>query len=174
MTSATRNTGLPSATLILVVLITSAFFLPFGYRLDLGPGPNGIRALVWEYLDAPWFSGFRFVRIGQIFEALLYTFPGYIFIFQVYKLYRTQARQKRIAAVGALGALFPGLFSLVLILGWLQGWTQPPPPVSDPYFPVYIPIPSILLISLIIFRLFPVKIHNEIVNQTGTPSSRGC
>ena len=123
MTSTARNPELPAKTLVLMILLASAILLPFGYRLDLGPGPNGIRALIWEYFDAPWFSGFRFVRIGQIFESLLYTLPRYIYIIQVFNLYQGQSNRKRMATVGILGALFPGIISLICIFGWLQGWT---------------------------------------------------
>lgn len=159
--SAARNTGRPSATWVLIILLVSSLLLPFGYRLDLGPGPNGIRALVWEYLDAPWFSGVRFVRIGQVIEALLYTLPRYFFIAQVFRLYRRQSKQRRMAAVGILGALFPGLLSLGLVVGWLQGWTQPPPP-SDHYFSIYIPIPTISVIGLILLRVLPIREIGEI------------
>jgi hypothetical protein len=155
VTSANRNSGFPASSLVLLILLASAVFLPFGYGLDLGPGPNSIRALVWEYIDAPWFSGLRFVRIGQIFESLLYTFPRYLFIIQLFKLYRGHSNQKRTAILGILGALFPGLFSLVLIFGWLQGWTQPPPPVSDHRFPIYVPIPTILILGIVLLWFFP-------------------
>ncbi len=42
--------------LILVIVILS----PFGYHFDFGPGPDCINALVWQYFDDSWFSGFRF------------------------------------------------------------------------------------------------------------------
>jgi hypothetical protein len=151
------STGRTPATWVLIILLASALLLPFGYRLDLGPGPNGIRALIWEYLDAPWFSGVRFVRLGQVLEALLYTLPRYFFIAQVVILYRRRSKPKRMAAVGILGALFPGLLSLTLIVGWLQGWTQPPPPISDHYFPIYVPIPTVSIIGLILLRVLPIK-----------------
>ena len=148
--------NLRTRAFILIILVASALLLPFGYRLDLGPGPDGIRAVLWEYLDAPWFSGIRFVRIGQMLEAILYTFPTYIYIYQVYKLYNGQVNRKRMVAVGIFSAIFPGIISLLRMLGWVRGWTQPPPPLSDPYFPIYIPIPSIILISLILIMLAPL------------------
>ncbi|HEY71619.1 MAG TPA: hypothetical protein G4O08_13665 [Anaerolineae bacterium] len=157
MTSTKRRSETRSAILVLIILLAGAVLLPFGYGLDLGPGPNRIRALIWEYIDAPWFSGVRIVRIGEMLEALLYTLPRYFFLFQIFNLYRTSLSQKRIWPVGILGASFPGLVSLVLIVGWLQGWTQPPPPQSDHYFPIYIPIPTILIMSIILLRLLPVR-----------------
>jgi hypothetical protein len=121
MASAKNKLRQPTAPLVLFILLATAILLPFGYGLDLGPGPNRIRALIWEYMDAPWFSGVRFVRLGQLIEALLYTFPRYFFIYQVFHLYKTHMKQKYMASVGILGALFPGLISLLLIIGWLQG-----------------------------------------------------
>ena len=161
MTSAERKLGLHSANSILLVFVAAAILLPFGYGLDLGPGPNRIRALIWEYINAPWFSGVRFVRVGDVLEGLLYTIPRYFFIYHIFNLYKKSLNQKWMWFVGILGALFPGLVSLVRIIGWVQGWTQPPPPISDPYFPIYIPIPTILIISIVLSRLFPYKPNSE-------------
>ena len=155
------HSSLPVAYFILILLLISCVLLPFGYGLDLGPGPNRIRALVWEYLDAPWFSGVRLVRVGQVLEAVMYTLPTFFFIFQIFNFYRTGAKQKYVFHIGVLGALFPALVSLVQIIGWLQGWTQPPPPVSDHRFPIYIPIPTVLIVSMVLMRLFPAKGTDE-------------
>jgi hypothetical protein len=157
MTSTNRKFGLPPAYIVLIILLTVAILLPFGYALDLGPGPNSVRALVWQYINAPWFSRFRFVRFGQVFEALLYTLPTYFFVFMLFRLYRTSLRPKCMRLVGVLSALFPGVVSGFLVIGWLQGWTQPPPPDSDPFFPIYVPIPATVVIAIILLRLFPAK-----------------
>lgn len=141
--------------LIAAILAASALLLPLGYRLDLGPGPDGIRAVLWEYLDAPWFSGIRFVRAGQIFEALIYTLPTYPYIYQVYQRCFGTTNRKRLTTLGILSAAFPGITSLLRVLGWVQGWTQPPPPQSDPYFPIFIPIPSTVLVGLLLIQLAP-------------------
>lgn len=161
MTSGERKVGLHSAYLILLAFVTAALLIPFGYGVDLGPGSNRIRALIWEYMDAPWFSGVRFVRLGDVLEGLIYTIPRYFFIYQIFNLYRKFLKQRRMWFIGILGALFPGLVSLVRILGWVQGWTQPPPPMSDPYFPIYIPIPTILILGIVLLRLFPYKPYSE-------------
>jgi hypothetical protein len=36
---------------VLIVLVLTALFVPFGYGLDLGPGPDKVGALTWEYLE---------------------------------------------------------------------------------------------------------------------------
>jgi hypothetical protein len=167
MRSIKAQSNLPVASIILIFLLSASIMLPFGYGLDLGPGPNRIRALIWEYFEAPWFSGVRLVRIGQVLEAVMYTLPTYIFVFQIFNLYRKGLNQKYMAAVGILGALFPGLVSLIQIIGWLQGWTQPPPPLSDHRFPIYIPIPTVLILGMALVRLFPVGSTNEPVKLIG-------
>ena len=150
-----------TASWILIFLLAGAILLPFGYGLDLGPGPNRIRALIWEYMAAPWFSGVRLVRIGQVLEAVLHTLPTYLLIFQMFSLYRTGSKQTLFVEVGILSAIFPALVSLVQIIGWLQGWTQPPPPVSDHRFPIYIPIPIVPILCLILVRLHPANAKME-------------
>lgn len=155
------STAQKQAYLVLTVLLLSAILLPFGIGLDLGPGPNKIRALIWEYLDAPWFSGYRFVRVGQILEGILYTLPIYFFIAQIFKYYKTGAMPKRVIVVGILGALFPALVSLIQVIGWLKGWTQPPPPISDHYFPIYIPIPTTPILAIVLVRIFPARNTTE-------------
>ena len=87
MASVKPKLELPLAYFILAILLAAAILFPFGYGLDLGPGPNRIRALIWEYIDAQWFSGVRLVRLDQVLEALLYTFPRFIFISQIFNLY---------------------------------------------------------------------------------------
>ncbi len=155
MNSITGTPNLRIKSVLVTILLLSAFVLPFGYRLDLGPGPNGVRAILWEYLDAPWFSGIRLLRVGQMLEALAYTFPTYLFIYQVYNHYFGKTNRKQLLILGILSTIFPGIVSLIQVIGWLQGWTQPPPPLSDPYFPIYIPIPSTVFISLLLFKLIP-------------------
>jgi len=122
------------------------FLLPFGYGLDLGPGPDKIRALAWEYMDAPWFSGVRFVTPGRFLESLLYTLPRFYFLYRIIHYYQGKSTRKSMFLAGFVSALFPALVSGVQVVGWLLGWTQPPPPISDHQFPIYIPIPMLLVL----------------------------
>lgn len=131
------------------------FFLPFGYRLDIGPGPDSIRALIWEYIEAPWHSGFWFVQVGIFLTSLLYTFPRFIFLYQMIRYYSCKIPRKSVIRIGIVSELFPALVSILLIIGWQLGWTQPPPPFSDPWFPIYIPIPALLIIGLGLVLIIP-------------------
>ena len=137
-----------SPLIIGIVMTSMVFLLPFGYRLDIGPGPDSIMALIWEYIEAPWNSGFWFVQIGIFLTSLLYTFPRFIFLYQIIRYYSYKSPRKAVIKSGIVSELFPALVSILLIIGWQMGWTQPPPPFSDPWFPIYVPIPALLIIGL--------------------------
>jgi hypothetical protein len=134
--------------LVGIVMTAFVFFLPFGYGLDIGPGPNFVRALLWEYMDAPWYSGLRIVSAGIFLDSLLYAFPRFIFLYQVYRYYLAKTTWKSLISVAIVVELFPPLVSAVRVAGWLLGWTQPPPPLSDLQSPVYVPIPLLLVLGL--------------------------
>lgn len=36
------------AILIIIVSFIVGFFVPYGYHIDLGPGPDSIQAIIWE------------------------------------------------------------------------------------------------------------------------------
>lgn len=163
MSSEKYQSNQKAASIIFILLLIAAIILPFGYGLDLGPGPNRIRALIWEYLDAPWFSGVRPVSLGQVLEAVIYTLPTYFLLFLMFNSYKSGTEKKPLVFTVILSTFFPALVSLVRIIGWLQGWTQPPPPLSDPYFPIYIPIPIVQILSVILLRVYPIKTNNGVV-----------
>jgi hypothetical protein len=148
----------PSVLMVGIVVITGlVFLLPFGYGLDLGPGPDYVRALVWEYIDAPWFSGFRIVSVGTFLASLLYTLPRFIFLYQMIRYYLNKATKKTLILTGIASEVFPPLVSAVRIAGWLLGWTQPPPPLSDHWFPIYVPIPLLLIFGLGLVFVLPSR-----------------
>ena len=138
--------------LIMTILV---FLLPFGYRLDLGPGPDSVMALIWEYIEAPWQSGFRFVDFGIFLTSIIYTFPRFVFLYQMIQYYSLKIPRRSVIRTGIISELFPMFVSIILIIGWQLGWTQPPPPISDPWFPVYISLPALLIIGLGFVFLFP-------------------
>jgi hypothetical protein len=161
MNSVINKKNLSAAYLILILLLIGGILLPFGIALDLGPGPNRLRALIWEYLDAPWYSGVRLVRAGQVLEGILYTLPTYFFIVQVFNLFRRGVKGRHLVLTGILSAIFPALISLVQVVGWVQGWTQPPPSISDHRFPIYIPLPTVPILVIVLIRLFPIGARDE-------------
>ena len=151
-----NKTSLGLSPLIIGITMTVlAFLLPFGYRLDLGPGPDSVMALIWEYIEAPWQSGFWFVQVGIFLTSTIYTFPRFIFLYRMIQYYSLKIPRSSVIKTGILSEFFPALVSIILIIGWQLGWTQPPPPLSDHWFPIYIPIPALLFIGLGFVYLSP-------------------
>ena len=157
------NSSLELSPLVIGIIMTIlAFLLPFGYRLDLGPGPDSVMALIWEYIEAPWQSGFGFVQVGIFLTSLGYTFPRFIFLYRMIQYYSLKIPRSSVIKTGILSELFPALVSIIMIIGWQLGWTQPPPPLSDPWFPVYVPIPALLIIGLgLVFITPPVQLKSK-------------
>jgi hypothetical protein len=151
-----KKTSMDLSPLVIGITMTIlAFLLPFGYRLDLGPGPDSVMALIWEYIEAPWQSGFWFVQVGIFLTSIIYTFPRFIFLYRMIQYYSLKAPRISVLKTGIFSELFPALVSIIMIIGWQLGWTQPPPPISDPWFPIYVPIPALLLIGLGFVYLSP-------------------
>ena len=138
-----------------ITMTIMVFLLPFGYRLDVGPGPDSVMALVWEYIEAPWQSGFWFVEIGIFLTSIIYTFPRIVFLYRMIQFYSLKVPRSSVIRSGIISELFPALVSIILIIGWQLGWTQPPPPFSDPWFPIYIPIPALFVVGLGFIYLSP-------------------
>jgi hypothetical protein len=155
---AEKRSMMPASVLVVGIVVTGlVLFLPFGYGLDLGPGPDNVRALLWEYIDAPWFSGFRIVSAGTFLASLLYTLPRFVFPYQVIRYCLSKTTRRSLILTGIVVELFPLLVSAVRLVGWLLGWTQPPPPLSHPSFPVYVPIPLLLIFGLGLVFVLPSR-----------------
>ena len=130
---------------LLVVLI-----IPYGYHIDLGPGPNGLFSVLWDSSDH---YGLR------LFASLEY-FPYYLFRFIVFyvviKYINNKSSKKRLLLYGLIAELIPLLISIpgALFLN----------PEGENYIPIMISIP-ILLLSCIFLSLFWNLSNEDIKNN---------
>ena len=120
---------------ILSILIV--FLAPYGYHIDLGPGSNGIFAILW---DLQVYYGF------QIFESLEYL-PYYIFrfvvLFEVIKFFRDKISKKHLLIFGIIAEIIPLLISIPGIL-FLSS-------EGENYIPIMISIPILLIYCSVIY-----------------------
>lgn len=130
-------------TFMLVVVLV----LPFAYRVDIGPGPDSIRAMTWDYIEASWYSGCRF---WNPFDVLPYTFLRLIFAVMLTRAYLGRTTAKKTLLVGILAELQPFLVSapLVFLIDW---------PGGDPWVPLYVPLPFMLALGVILLLIFKYK-----------------
>ena len=69
-----------------ILSIIIVFFAPFGYQMDLGPGPNSIISMIWEVpLQPAWYS-IRFFSAIQYHFA--YCFFRIFFIFEIFLIFK--------------------------------------------------------------------------------------
>lgn len=119
-------------------MLVLALFLPFAYHMDVGPGPDSIRAMTWEYIEASWYSGFR---LWDPLDTLPYTTLRLVFAILVARTLVGASSLRRTIFIGLLGEIQPIAVSAPLI--YLIDWP------GDPLVPLYIPIPIFLLICAI-------------------------
>ncbi|MFX0107544.1 MAG: hypothetical protein ACFE7R_04605 [Candidatus Hodarchaeota archaeon] len=124
-------------------MLAIALVLPFAYRIDIGPGPDSIRAMIWDYIESSWHSGFR---LWNPLETLPYTLLRLIFAIMLAGLYAGKTSQRRTLFVGILAELQPILVSapLTFFIDW----------PGDPWVPLYIPIPIMLIFGVILILWF--------------------
>ncbi|MFW9800542.1 MAG: hypothetical protein ACFFD9_08900 [Candidatus Thorarchaeota archaeon] len=131
-------------TFMLVVVL----ILPFAYRVDIGPGPDSIRAMTWDYVEASWYSGFR---LWNPLDVLPYTLLRLIFGVMLARAYLGLTTARKTLFVGVLAELQPLLLSgpLVFLVDW--------PGDGDPLVPLYIPLPIMLILGVILLLIFKHK-----------------
>jgi hypothetical protein len=122
-----------------VLMIVLALVLPFAYRMDVGPGPDSIRAMTWDYIEASWYSGFR---LWDPLDSLPYSILRLVFAVMVARVFVGKSTIGRAMFVGILAELQPVAVSAPLV--YLIDWP------GEPLAPLYIPIPMLFLIGGII------------------------
>jgi hypothetical protein len=127
------TSSLPSGmrTIMILVGILVVFVLPYGYHVDLGPGPNGFMAISWEL-----------PMNGHLmpFSALEY------FIYYLYRLVVLRAIWRlSLGKIGPKRVMFHGLIAehipiRISIPGMLFLNTD-----GENYIPIMIPLPFLLI-----------------------------
>jgi hypothetical protein len=124
---------------LIIVLLT-----PYGFHIDLGPGPSGLMAILWEYQD------FSIIRWFTVFEYVPYYFFRIITIYYLIRYILDKATLKRTIIMGIISEIIPLLLSIpaVLILD----------SSGHNYIPIMISIPILLVYHLsVVYTFFSLK-----------------
>ncbi len=128
--------------LIAILSIIIVFFAPFGYHVDLGPGPNSLISIIWEVsLEPSWYS-IRFF-IGFLYR-IEYGFFRFFFLLEIFLFFIGKFNKIRFILVGIISEIIPLLISIpaTLILN-SQG---------DNLIPIIWPIPILLIFDLLLVQ----------------------
>lgn len=132
------NRGLLLIIGLLSIIIV--FIVPFGYHVDLGPGPNSIIAMIWEVpLEPAWYS-IRFFSALQY--RIEYCFFRFFFFLEIFLYFKGKFNKIRFILIGIVSEIIPLIISIpaMFILN-SQG---------DNLIPIIIPIPLLLIFDLIL------------------------
>jgi hypothetical protein len=123
--------------IILIIFLLVILIAPYGYHIDLGPGPNGLFSILWEISV---YYGFR------IFESFEY-FPYYIFRFvifhQLFKLLHNKNTKKRFLFYGVINELILLFLSLIGVI-FIS-------PEGENFIPIMINIPILLVCCIFVY-----------------------
>lgn len=144
--SESNSETIASLVIATIVLIILALVLPYAYRIDVGPGPDSIRAMTWDYLEASWYSGFR---LWNPIDTLPYTLLRIVFAAMLARVYLSITTPRKTFLVGLLAELQPFFVSAPLV--FLIDWP------GDPLVPLYIPVPIMLILGVILLLVFKHK-----------------
>jgi hypothetical protein len=120
-------------------MVILALVLPFAYRIDIGPGPDSIRAMTWDYIESSWYSGFR---LWNPLDALPYTILRLVFAIYLARFCLGFTTAQKTLLIGILAELQPIIISAPLV--YFIDWS------GDPLVPLYIPVPIMLILGTVI------------------------
>jgi len=134
---------------IIIIVFLVIIMAPFAYRFDVGPGPDSVEAIIWHYIEAPWYTGFRF---QDPFRYFPYIFVRMLFLLQFLRYVMGKTSQKATLLVAAYSELHVGLLSLPVFISWYFGLGLFSAPGGDPFLPIFLPLPILfLLVTFVIF-----------------------
>lgn len=130
---------------ILSILIVC--FAPYGYSIDLGPGPDLLLAFFWEFSERYGF---------HLFGPLEY-FPYYLMrivvLYELLKFFKEKASKKKVIIATIICELIPLLLSIPAAL-FLS-------PDGENYMAIMFSIPILLLFVVPSVVLFPDSTNNK-------------
>jgi len=128
--------------LLIIISIIIVLLAPFGYHIDLGPGPNSVTAILWDYSTN---YSFRY------FVALQYYVEFYVFRFVIMLaligFLSLKLSRKWLLLTGIFGELIPLILSIPasLILN----------SEGENLIPIIISIPILLVFVVVVALIYP-------------------
>ena len=132
---------------IALLSIVVVFFVPFGYQVDLGPGPNSIISMIWEVpLQPAWYS-IRFFSAFQYHFA--YCFFRLFFLLEIFLFFKGKFNKIRFILVGIISEIIPLIISIpaMFILN----------SHGDNLIVIIWPIPILMIFDLILVKFLKVE-----------------
>ena len=126
--------------IICIISILVIFLTPYGFSIDLGPGPNSLMAILWEYRNL------SILRWFTVLEYVPYYFFRFIAVYYLIRYISDVVSIKKTIIMVIISELIPLLISIPGIL-FLNS-------EGENFIPIMISIPILLLYNVILIFTF--------------------
>lgn len=136
----------PSIRAIIIAIGTLiVFILPYGYHVDLGPGPSGFMAILWELPEFQVLPEYPGIMLLTALEYFIYYLYRLIVLYAIWSYSTGKMKPRKLVRHGIISELIPVFISIpgILILD----------PSGHNYIPIMIPIPFLLLYCLLLTKM---------------------
>ena len=134
--------------IIIIISILIVLLAPFGYRVDLGPGPNSIPAILWEYST---YYSFRYsVPLRYYAQFSIFRF---VILYAIIRFLWEKLSRKWLIILGIIGELIPLILSIPASLILNSD--------GDNLLTIIISIPILLVFVVVVAFIYP-KLYPEL------------
>ena len=133
--------------LITILVVLVVLFAPFAIHFDLGPGPNSIEAVIWQYIESPWQEGFWFQNPLRYFDDVVIRL---LFPIQFLRYLLGKSSRKVTLLAALYSEIHAGLLSLFVYISWLYDLGVFLSPDGHPLRPIFLPLPFLLLLVCLV------------------------
>jgi len=123
---------------LIIILLT-----PYGLDIDIGPGPNRLLAILWEYFalaDIRWFTVLIYIP---------YYFFRFITLYYLMRYIMGKNSKMKTIIISIVCEVIPLTLTIIGLLF--------PDPTGEPYINTVFPIPILLLYNLILIFMFSTR-----------------
>ena len=143
--------------LITILVVLVVLFAPFAIHFDLGPGPDAIEAVMWQYIESAWQVGFWFQNPLRYFDVIVIRL---LFPLQLLRYLLGKSSQKVTLLIAAYSELHVALLSLPVYISWLYELGPFLSPDGDPVRPVFLPLPILFILTVVLIKISERQLSN--------------
>ncbi len=124
--------------ILMIVTIIIVFVFPYGIHIDLGVGPSGVMAILWEYREFQVAAGLPNILFLTALEYFIYYLYRIIVLYMIWKYTLGKEQPKKVIFHGLMCELIILLIDIPAVL-FLE------PGTGHNYIPIMIPLPFLLI-----------------------------
>ncbi|MFX1286030.1 MAG: hypothetical protein ACFFB5_20470 [Promethearchaeota archaeon] len=129
--------------IMMTIAIIIVFVFPYGIHIDLGVGPSGVMAILWEYREFQVAAGDPDTLFLTALEYFIYYLYRFVVLYMIWKYTLGKEQPKKVIFHGLICELISLLIDIPAVLFREPG-------TGHNYIPIMIPIPFLLIYCIIL------------------------